>query len=435
VKKKFDDLRENLIEFVEQSDYPCLLIGCTPAEAPYAAQFLEGMDLSRPEDYVLTFVEPFITPGDFLERSTRRLWEQIEAADEARGERGEEPLPPLPRALNSPERPPAERLEYLLRYLASLAPDAREHSVVVAFLPLECRDNDAYCGLMASILPPPEAPPWMAAMRLILYDDRRERQLMRLSRQRRAASVLYYEVDYSTPALTDALSRSAADPSVPLRERMASLLQLAALDLSYRRFDAALHKYGVLYAYYGDPPLPTMQVLCLQGLGDCLHAMEQPEAAKRALQSALALALEHRAWALLMQVLLSMLGVCEGLGQHADAESYAESGRKAAEAALNAPVYVTFIERKGDAQLAQGKAADAVETYRKCATLAELYELFAIWRSVLGKLVGVYQAARLRAEAEAAERELKRANALEAKRSAPAGATDGAKPSGVGAAA
>jgi tetratricopeptide (TPR) repeat protein len=435
VKKKFDDLRENLAEFVEQTDYRCLLLGCTPEEAPYAAQFLEGVDLSRPEDYVLTFVEAFITPSAYLDGLVCRLAEQLGAADEVRRARGEDPFPAPPAELGDPARPLAERLGHLLCFLANLLPNEREHAFVVAFLPFENRDNDAYCRLMASLLPVPEAPPWMAPLRIVLADDRRERQLAHLSREQSAPSVLYYEVDFSTPALTDALSRDAADPSVPMPQRMASLLQLAALDFSYRRFDAAIQKYGVLHEYYRDPPLPTMQALCLQGLGDSLHASGKSGAGKRALQSALALALEHRALVPLVQSLLSMVGVCEALGHHADTESYAESGRKAAEASMNAPVYVTFVEKKADAQLAQDKPAEAVETYRKCVTLAELYELFSIWKSVLHKLGAVYREARMRTEAEGIERELSRAKALEEKRSAVDAGKSDDEPSAIGAAA
>jgi tetratricopeptide (TPR) repeat protein len=416
VKKKFDDLSENLDEFAEQSDYSVLLIGCTPADAPYVAQFLDGVDQSHPHDLVVTFVEPFVNAERYVDAVVRRVAEQRVDADEVRSGRGESPFAPLPAELEGPELVPAERLARVLEFLASLLPNPREHAFVVAFLPFERLDDDGFSELLEQAVLARESAEWMASLRVIVADDRHERRLARRSRERERRRVLYCEVDFSTAALTDALSNEAADPSVPRAQRMANLLQLAALDFSYRRFDAALEKYAVLYEYYRDPPLPVMQVLCLQGRGDCLRASGQPEAGKRALQSGIALALEQGALVPLVGALLSIVDVCAALGEHEDAESYADSGLQVSQACMNAPVYVTLVEKKADAQLAQARAADAVETYRRCLRLAEMYEQFLVWTSVLQKLRALYAGARMRAELEAVERELVRVARLEAQR-------------------
>jgi tetratricopeptide (TPR) repeat protein len=421
MKKKFDELRENLEEFTRQTDYSILLLGCTPEEAPYVAQLLAGVDQAESDDYFLTFVEPFEAPGSYLDALVQHVARELEAANPVRHTRGEAPFKPLPGELGDARRAPGERLELLLCFLGSLLDQPRENAFVVSFLPFENRDNDAYCRLMSSLLPVPEVLPWLAPLRVVISDDRRERQLVSQVGARNTQEVLSYEVDFSTPALTDALARDAANPAVPMRERMACLLQLAALDFSHRRYADAIEKYGVLHDYYREQPLPAMQVLCLQGLGDTLHAARRPEAAKQALQSGLALALEHQALIPLLHTLLSIVGVCVTLSQHAEAESYAESGVQAARATLNAPLYTTFLEKKGDARLAQGNAALAVETYRHCLALCETYEQFSVWQTVLGKLAELYRAARLRAEADQAERELDRVRRLEEQRRAGAG--------------
>lgn len=416
MKQKFEELRENLDEFARQTDYSMLLLGCTPAEAPYAVQFLKGIDESRPESYFILFCEAFVSAGAYLDAITLGLAQQMQEAEPQRRERGEPPFPPLPAELADARRPAPERLGHLLRFLPQLLPNEREHAVVVGFLPLENRDNDAYCKLMVSILPVPTVPLWMAPLRIVLYDDRRQRQLVSLLRNHKTQTALSYEIDFSTPALTDALSRDAANPAVPMPQRMACLLQLAALDFSYKRYTDALEKYGALHAYYQDPPLPAMQVLCLQGVGDTLHAAGEPARAKQVLQSGIAVALEHKALIPLLHSLLSIVNVCVTLGQHADAESYAESGSRAAEAAMNAPVYTSCVEKKGDAQLAQGKREEAVITYRRCLLLAEMYEQFSVWKSVLNKLRTLYEADSMSTEQGAAERELRRVEELERRR-------------------
>jgi tetratricopeptide (TPR) repeat protein len=423
MKQKFEELRENLDEFVQQTDYSLLVLGCTPEEAPYPVQLIQGLDRSRPESFFVTFCQAFVSPGAYLDALSLALRKQLQDAEPVRSQRGEPPFPALPSEVADAKRPPPERLRRLLRFLPLLLPDQQNHAVVVSFLPLENQDNDAYCQLMASILPVPEAPPWMAPLRIIVYDDRRERQLTLLLRSQQAQTALAYEIDFSTPALTDALSRDAANPAVPMPERMSCLLQLAALDFSYKRYSDAIEKYGVLHEYYEDPPLPTMQVVCLQGLGDTLHAAGKPERGKLALQSGIALALEHKALIPLLHSLLSIVNVCVTLAQHADAESYAQSGMRAAEACMNAPVYTRLAEKKADAQLAQGKHEQALASYRHCLTLCEMYEQFSVWRSVLEKVSVVYEQAGMRNESTDAARELRRVEDLERRRLAGEAAT------------
>jgi hypothetical protein len=158
-------------------------------------------------------------------------------------------------------------------------------------------------------------------------------------------------------------------------------------------------------------------------VGDTLHAAGKPEQAKPVLSSGIALALEHKALIPLLHALLSIVNVCVTLGHHADAESYAQSGQRAAEASMNAPVYTGFVEKKGDAQLAQGKREEALTSYRQCLALSEMYEQFAVWKSVLGKLRVLYDEARMSGESAAAQRELQRVEELERRRLAGEAAT------------
>ena len=418
MKRKFEELRENLDEFTQQSDYSLLLLGCKPEEALYAAQFLGGLDAAHPEDYFLTFVEPFERPGAYLDALVKSLVEQLREANELRTARGEPPLPEPPVELRDGRVPPEARLSRLLRFLPRLLPREPGHAVVVSFLPSANRDLDAYCRLMESILPEREAPRWMASLRIIISDDRDARRLVTRQRALGVATALSYEVDFSTPALTDALGREAQDPSLPMAQRMVALLQLAALDFSYRRYADAADKYGVLYQHFRERQQPAMAVLCLQGLGDAQHAAGDAAAAKRTLQSGLALALQHRALIPLLHALLSITGVCSTLEHHEDAESYAASGVLAARAALNAPLYVAFLEKQAGAQRLRGEPALALETYRRCVELCATYEQFSVWESALGALGALYREARMTSEAQAVERELARVHELEARRAA-----------------
>jgi tetratricopeptide (TPR) repeat protein len=73
---------------------------------------------------------------------------------------------------------------------------------------------------------------------------------------------------------------------------MQALLQLAALDYSYKRYPAALEKYALLHAWYAEQGLKELQALCLQGTGDVLRAVGKLEQAKERYQQGLATLLE-----------------------------------------------------------------------------------------------------------------------------------------------
>src|SRR5439155_14537733 len=163
-------------------------------------------------------------------------------------------------------------LQDVLQYLRSLLPNEKEHSVVVGLLPLSCRNFEEYAGLMTWVMPLPDVKPWMVPLRIVIYDDRSQHLVKTVLERRQAEHILSFEVDFSTPALTDSLTRDASDASLPVPERMACLMQLAALDYSYKRHAEALQKYGALHNYYAEQKIPSMQALCLLGAGDTLRA-------------------------------------------------------------------------------------------------------------------------------------------------------------------
>jgi tetratricopeptide (TPR) repeat protein len=194
---------------------------------------------------------------------------------------------------------------------------------------------------------------------------------------------------------------------------MACLMQLAALDYSYRRYPDALEKYGVLFRYYTAHAVPSMQALALLGTGDTLRGAGRPHEAKTRLQQGIAIALADRALPVLLNSLLSITALCTELGQHAEAESYADSGIQVAGAVLQPFAYADLHEARGDAQLAQGRLRDALGSYDRCAELCELYGYCHRWTSVLERKRKLYEEARLPRERRDVERELLRVRALE----------------------
>ncbi len=413
MKRKFDELRENLEEFVEQNLYPMLMIGCLPQELAYVIKFLQGLEQTHPESYFIVFANRFNSPSGYLDGVVESLSLQVAAAHQTRTERAEPPFPPVPPNLSDHQRLPEERLRGVLEYLRTLLPNEKDHSVVVGFLPLECQDSLAYARLMSTIMPVTEIEPWMTALRIVIYDDRSEHLLQKAMQARQIDKILAYEIDFSTPALTNALTVDASNPEIPVPERMGYLMQLAALDFAYKRHVDALQKYGVLYKYYESNEVPSMQALCLLGAGDTLRAAGKLELAKEYLQRGIALAMEHKQLAPMLNLLISLVETSFDLGHHADAESYADSGTKVAAGALNPFSYADLYERKGDAQIAQGKTAEGMATYKRCEELCKMYEYFHRWKSVLNHRIRLSKQTNMRNEQREAEHELARVLELE----------------------
>jgi tetratricopeptide (TPR) repeat protein len=415
VRRKIEGLRENLEEFVEQTDYSLLIVSCTPEEGMYASQLLTSLDETRPDSLFWVFVDPFEAASEYVGALLESLERQLAAGSAVRVERGEPPFEPIPAALKDPRLEPAQRFEGLVRFLPRLVDPRSGETVVVGLLPTACRDEAAFARLLARVLPHPRRPEWMVPLRIVTLDPRERPQLPPLLERQNIQTVLTFQLDFSTPALTAALSADAADPSVPLPERMANLLQLAALDFSYQRHADAQEKYAVLHAYYAEPHQPGMQALCLLGAGDSLEATGEPGKAKLLLERGIDLCLKHDEKVPLLQLLVAMIRVCTTLGLHGQAESYANSGLTIALALVNGPVYTFLVEKKGDAQMAQLKHEQALTTYEYARKLAETYSVYPIWKSVLEKLEAEHAGAGRRDRASDMRREWQRVDALERK--------------------
>lgn len=413
MKRKFEELRENLDEFVQQDDYPMLVVGCLSEELAYVVKFLQALDEKHPQHFIVVFPQAYEDGARYLDGVIESIRLQVEAAGPMRAERGAPPFPALPPTLSDARRTPAQRLKDVLDYLRSLLPDEEDHRVVVGLLPLSCKDLDSYAKLIATIMPEPTVQPWLSAVRIVVYDDRKHQKLVTAMRAGKVEHVLTFDVDFSTPALTDALVRDVADPSVPVPERMSSLMQLAALDYSYRRYPDALEKYGVLFKYYEREKVPSMQALALLGTGDTLRAAGHPQIAKQRLQQGIAIGMEHKVLPVLLNLFLSITGVCMELRQFDEAGSYADSGAKVAAAVLNPFAYADMHELKGDAQIAQGKLTEGLTTYKRCQELCKMYSHFHRWISVLERQKKLYEDARMGRERREVEDELLAVRELE----------------------
>lgn len=246
MKRKFEILRETLTEFAQQDEFPMLVVGCRSEELAYVSKFLQDLEQSLPSHLISVFGQDFIEPHAWLDAIVTAIHAQIDFAGPARAERGEPPFPPLPLELCDQRCAPPQRLLALLQYLPQLLPNEDDYRIVVGLLPLRCADSNAFAELMAHVVPYPEVPAHMKALRLVVWDDYDIGRLREGIATWPANHVLTYTEDFSTPALTDALGKDAADRSLPLDERMGAVTQLAALDFAYGRYPDAFDEYAAV---------------------------------------------------------------------------------------------------------------------------------------------------------------------------------------------
>lgn len=227
MRQKFEAIKENLFEFADQDDYPMLVVRCKGDELAYVLTFFQALEQTREADYVLAFAQPFPSAQGYLNGVMDSVCLQVEAAAQLREEQPEAEipeLPPVPDELLDQQMPPEQRLFGLLMYLRGLLPNEQDHRLILGFLPLEVQDWQAFVELMRRVMPVEEVPPWMTTMRIVTWDDRDQRLLTRQIDATATDLLLSFEVDLSPEALTDQLTRDAANPTVPVAERMACLM-------------------------------------------------------------------------------------------------------------------------------------------------------------------------------------------------------------------
>lgn len=286
-----------------------------------------------------------------------------------------------------------------------MLPNCKEFSVVVGLLPMECEDAAGYARLVEKALVHSRRPEWLEPLRVVILDSREAPALRPLIQQRRIETVLTWELDLSPPALVDSLARECGDPGIPLAQRMASLVQLAGVDLAYRRYSDAREKYAAAFEFYSTPPQPAMQALCMQGAGDAFVAEGRLPEAKEMYERGLWVCMDANVLPAALLMLQALIRLCFAMQHWPDAEAYAHSGSRLANGTLNPSLYAHLLECRGDAQIGQGKRKEAVQSYEHARAVAAHHLLIETWESSLDKLIRLYEQAGDRVELAERERE------------------------------
>ncbi len=150
MKRKFEELRENLAEFVQQDDDdPTLVVGCLSEALAHVLKFLQALGEKRPQHHIVVFPRPYEeNAARYFDSVVESICLQVEAAASLRAEQGAAPFPRLLPALSDTQRAPVQQLLDILDYMRSLYLDEVDYRMVVGLLPLSCEDAESCMRLM-----------------------------------------------------------------------------------------------------------------------------------------------------------------------------------------------------------------------------------------------------------------------------------------------
>jgi len=265
VRNLFDQLTRKLRTFREQRDNLLLLVPCADSDVAFLLKALRDLDRQSPADLYLLFADDFLSSDLYITALANRLQEELTLTNEATGP-GDEKLPPLPPEILDQRNPAPDRLKAGMRYARSLVDPRKGQRFIWGMGPMSIKDREQYLELLAQLPPKPDILPWMRGARIVARvtaDFNLERSPL--------AQAKRVKVDpFVIPpdAHEKELLANAADPKVPLGDRMQAEVQLAYLDYAHGQFDTATERFNKALAFFQWAEIPAMEGLIISGLGD-----------------------------------------------------------------------------------------------------------------------------------------------------------------------
>jgi MalT-like TPR region len=371
MKRQFEALRASLREFVEQPDYPTLVLDATDTAIVFPLKILAGFDRQDEDNYYLSFPGPCTLASTYLDVVLASLRAQIEIFGAELRARGMTPWPELPLEVNDARHSPDRRLEAIIRFMGQRLPGAG--TIVWAFLPGQLTDLEGYRSLIRPLLIPRGVPPWMDRHRFLVRDQQATPAIVPRLFQEKNDRVLVFDVELDHERASSSLVESAADPAQPADDRMLAFYQLAAVDFALQRYPDALEKYGAMFNYYKGTGNTTMQALCLTGAGDALREAGKSDEALVRYRQSLAISAEEKSVPVMHAGVFGAGCTCLTLGENDEAERYLDQASRLASKLNNPYAKCEAMEKLGIARLRQGKAQQAADVWLKGKELARQF--------------------------------------------------------------
>lgn len=403
----FEELQNNLEEFIEQRDNLMLVISCKSPESMYVLKTLSAIEDADPYDLFLIFADDFVQLSPYVSVLVERLKIQHKEACDALEKEGKEKLRPLPDNVLNEALPPIERLKNAILFIRTkIIASEGQNRLVWGFFPLNIKGKDEYLRMINELIPWSGIERWMRGLRIIVRDDSDSPILTKYLND--APRVQFYNPDLSPDAFMKSMEEKASDPSTPDEDRAFSLLNLACMDYAEERYDSALSKYRQLLAYYQDTQNFAMQAFVINSIGDVFHRSGDLHKAQEWYECAINPATEAKSPVILLSIAKNLGHVAYKLKQYSLAEEYFEGANKLAGELRDAESKAEALELIGLCQEQQKKYDKAIENWNIASRLCRNLGMNDYLKKNLEHLRDIYKKQHLRDERIKVEEELER---------------------------
>jgi tetratricopeptide (TPR) repeat protein len=372
MRKLFDQLTRTLRNFREQRDNLLLLVPCADSDVAFLLKALRDLDRQAPADLYLLFADDFLAPDVYMTTLASRLQEELALTNEATGQ-SDEKLPPLPTEILDQRSPAPERLKAGLRYARSLVDPRKGQRVIWGMGPMSIKDPTKYLELLAQLPPKPDILPWMRGARVVARvpaDFNLERSPLA---QAKRVNVDPFVIPPN--ANEEGLLADAADPKMPVGERMQAEVQLAYLDYAHGRFDTATERFRKALAFFQWAQIPAMEGLIISGLGDIARRRGDWKKAQHWYACAVLPASESGSPILLSTVVQNLAVVAYQEERWADAEERYDELVTIKRGMFDEVGLVEALEWRGNSQEKQEAFDRAVLSWAEAALVCKDFEL------------------------------------------------------------
>lgn len=380
-------LLTSLREFIDQPDYPTLVLSATDLSIIFPNRMLANLDRQDEDTYYLLYPEPCTSAVAYMDVIAARVSEELEVLNTELAARQVAPLPSLPLEVNDSRYPPAQRLRAAIEHCGTHLPGGA--TIVWGLLPAELTDAAGYRALVAPLLAMEQVEPWMDRHRFLLRDHAERPLLVPELLQAKNDRVLVMEIDFSNERWVQNLVDTASDKKLPSDERMNAFFMLGVIDFGFKRFPSALEKFGVCFNYFEQKGNQLMQGLCLNMAGDTMRQAARPHDALKFYQQMVAKAVEDKNLPLIQQGTMNAGVMCLELSKNQDAEGYLRHADETAGKLNNPYAKCDAMEKRGLAAWRLGKVDEAVDVWIKGKDLAKQFDYKERAASILDWLIAL----------------------------------------------
>ena len=404
MRKLFEQMRARVESFLGQRRSLLLVVRAGPAEYLPLVSTLDGIEQGDSPDAFWTFMDPFENPAQYVKAVIESFRVRYVVLAPELQKAGFAVPGGLPPEITDARRPAVDRLRGLLLFARSLIDDLETSHLVVGLLPSKIAKPLDFAQLVLALSAHEMPQPWCHHMRIVVREEPPQAPLS--DQGQGTAGAEFYAPDMSPKAVEAALEEEAYDASLPLPQRMQSLLLSAGMDLAYQRFPAASQKYALLAKYHGALGPRPLHALSLNGIGEVFDRLGNKKEAQRAYEQALVPACQAEDPPSLIIITGNLANLHRLNGSWASAFGYYVGLSTLAHAVDNCELQLRCYEQMGFCKHKMGDVKGAWENWNAGIALARKVESKEHLLDCLERIQGLYKEARQSARLKEIEPEI-----------------------------